>query len=66
MRYNFADHVEDFWWFGHMWGHTQPHELTQDDLEIQMQLNKEFAIKHGIPTDSGRPYTVVRKRQNIG
>ncbi|KAK3889373.1 hypothetical protein Pcinc_006625 [Petrolisthes cinctipes] len=47
------DHVEDFWWFGHMWGHTQPHELTQDELEIQMQLNKEFAINHDIPTDSG-------------
>ncbi|XP_069951681.1 bifunctional heparan sulfate N-deacetylase/N-sulfotransferase isoform X1 [Cherax quadricarinatus] len=47
------EHVNDFWWFGHMWGHTQPHLLTQTDLEEQMELNKQFAISHNIPTDSG-------------
>ncbi|KAK8384674.1 hypothetical protein O3P69_014327 [Scylla paramamosain] len=47
------EHVDEFWWFGHMWGHTQPHTLTQEKLEHQMQLNKQFALAHNIPTDSG-------------
>ncbi|XP_042234271.1 bifunctional heparan sulfate N-deacetylase/N-sulfotransferase-like isoform X2 [Homarus americanus] len=47
------EHVDDFWWFGHMWGHTQPHLLSPKDLEEQMELNKQFAMKHNIPTDSG-------------
>lgn len=46
--------AQDFWWFGHMWSHSQPHlfdNLTA--LEIEMRLNREFAKKHSIPIDSG-------------
>lgn len=37
-----------------MWNHQQPHlydNLTQ--LELDMNQNREFAITHGIPVDSG-------------
>lgn len=55
--------VDKFWWFGHMWSHTQPHKLTQKELEIQMQLNKQFAVSHGIPTDSG--YSVAPHHSGV-
>ncbi|XP_042891362.1 bifunctional heparan sulfate N-deacetylase/N-sulfotransferase-like isoform X2 [Penaeus japonicus] len=57
------EHVDDFWWFGHMWGHTQPHKLTPAGLEAQMQRNKQFAIDHGIPTDSG--YSVAPHHSGV-
>ena len=48
------EHVDKFWWFGHMWGHTQPHKLqTVEELETRMLMNKQFARQHHIPTDSG-------------
>lgn len=43
-----------FWWFEHMWSHSQPHlydNITQ--IETEMRLNKDFAKKHNIPIDSG-------------
>ena len=50
-----------FWWFPHMWTHLQPHIFTDANyvdkshymtLEEHMDRNKEFAIKHDIPTDN--------------
>lgn len=57
-------HVEEFWWFGHMWAHTQPHKLnTVEQLEATMQLNKQFARDYGIPTDSG--YSVAPHHSGV-
>ncbi|CAL4073832.1 unnamed protein product, partial [Meganyctiphanes norvegica] len=57
-------HVDEFWWFGHMWGHTQPHKLaTAEQLEATMQLNKQFARNYGIPTDSG--YSVAPHHSGV-
>ncbi|RWS12531.1 Bifunctional heparan sulfate N-deacetylase/N-sulfotransferase-like protein [Dinothrombium tinctorium] len=48
------DHAHEFWWFCHMWSHSQPHLYENITvLEAQMRLNKEFAEKHNIPIDSG-------------
>jgi len=48
------EHINEFTWFGHMWSHQQPH-LYQNvsSLESDMLLNKQFAIDHGIPVNSG-------------
>ncbi|RXG57536.1 Bifunctional heparan sulfate N-deacetylase/N-sulfotransferase [Armadillidium vulgare] len=57
-------YVDKFWWFGHMWGHTQPHKVeTVDQLMMLMEKNKEFAVKHGIPTDSG--YSVAPHHSGV-
>ncbi|KAF6306739.1 N-deacetylase and N-sulfotransferase 4 [Rhinolophus ferrumequinum] len=43
-----------FWWFPHMWSHTQPHLFHNESaLMEQMALNKVFAVEHGIPTHMG-------------
>ncbi|KAF6306737.1 N-deacetylase and N-sulfotransferase 3 [Rhinolophus ferrumequinum] len=43
-----------FWWFPHMWSHTQPHLFHNESaLMEQMALNKKFAVEHGIPTHMG-------------
>ena len=44
---------DKFWWFCHMWSHSQPHLYNLTSLETEMKMNKEFAVKNGIPTDSG-------------
>ncbi|XP_069782688.1 bifunctional heparan sulfate N-deacetylase/N-sulfotransferase 4 isoform X2 [Narcine bancroftii] len=47
-------YVNKFWWFPHMWSHMQPHLFHNESvLADQMILNKEFALKHGIPIDMG-------------
>ncbi|XP_072921260.1 bifunctional heparan sulfate N-deacetylase/N-sulfotransferase 4 isoform X2 [Hemitrygon akajei] len=47
-------YVNEFWWFPHMWSHMQPHLFHNESvLAEQMILNKEFALKHGIPIDMG-------------
>lgn len=33
----------EFWWFCHMWSHSQPHLYNMTMLEQEMKLNKEFA-----------------------
>lgn len=44
---------EYFNWFCHMWNHQQPHLYNNvSHLESEMMLNKQFAIEHGIPTNS--------------
>lgn len=36
-----------------MWNHQQPHLYNNvSQLETEMMLNKQFAIEHGIPTNS--------------
>ncbi|XP_076066452.1 N-deacetylase and N-sulfotransferase sfl [Oratosquilla oratoria] len=56
--------VEHFWWFGHMWGHTQPHKFNSTEaLESVMQMNKQFAKTYGIPTDSG--YSVAPHHSGV-
>ncbi|KAG1678537.1 Bifunctional heparan sulfate N-deacetylase/N-sulfotransferase 1 [Nymphon striatum] len=48
------ENKDNFWWFGHMWSHSQPHIYTNLTLlEAEMRLNYWFAKDHGIPTDSG-------------
>ncbi|KAJ8731847.1 hypothetical protein PYW08_014577 [Mythimna loreyi] len=45
--------TEHFNWFCHMWNHQQPHLYNNvTHLESEMMLNKQFAIEHGIPTNS--------------
>ncbi|XP_072352278.1 bifunctional heparan sulfate N-deacetylase/N-sulfotransferase 4 isoform X2 [Scyliorhinus torazame] len=47
-------YVNEFWWFPHMWSHMQPHLFYNESvLAEQMILNKQFALKHGIPIDMG-------------
>ncbi|KAJ8000437.1 hypothetical protein DPEC_G00180120 [Dallia pectoralis] len=47
-------YVSDFWWFPHMYSHMQPHLFhNHTSLLEQMLLNKDFALKHGIPVDQG-------------
>lgn len=39
--------------FCHMWNHQQPHLYNNvSQLEAEMMLNKQFALEHGIPTNS--------------
>lgn len=46
--------VKHFNWFSHMWNHQQPHLYENISILIaDMELNKHFAIQHGIPIDSG-------------
>ncbi|GAB6028457.1 hypothetical protein CHUAL_002617 [Chamberlinius hualienensis] len=48
------EHVDEFWWFCHMWRHMQPHLFDNiTELEEEMRHNKLFAKEHNIPTDSG-------------
>lgn len=57
-------YAHEFWWFCHMWSHSQPHlydNITQ--LETEMRLNKEFAKKHHIQTDSG--YSVAPHHSGV-
>ena len=38
-----------------MWGHTQPHKVgSSEKLIKRMERNRNFAMQHGIPTDSGK------------
>ncbi|KAL1023953.1 hypothetical protein UPYG_G00049480 [Umbra pygmaea] len=47
-------YVSEFWWFPHMFSHTQPHLVHNlSSLLEQMVLNKDFALEHGIPVDQG-------------
>lgn len=45
--------ADKFWWFCHMWSHTQPHLINETVLESEMKLNRQFAQEHSIPIDSG-------------
>lgn len=45
--------ADKFWWFCHMWSHTQPHLWNASVLEREIRLNREFAHRHYIPFDSG-------------
>ena len=56
-------HSEKFWWFCHMWSHSQPHLYNTSSLESEMRLNKEFAQQHGIPTDSA--YSVAPHHSGV-
>lgn len=48
------ENAEKFWWFCHMWSHSQPHLFDNiTSLEVEMRLNRDFAKKHWIPMDSG-------------
>ncbi|XP_035228174.1 bifunctional heparan sulfate N-deacetylase/N-sulfotransferase-like [Stegodyphus dumicola] len=39
-----TEHAEEFWWFCHMWSHSQPHLFENiTALEMEMKLNREFA-----------------------
>uniref|UniRef100_UPI00358FA339 uncharacterized protein n=1 Tax=Myxine glutinosa TaxID=7769 RepID=UPI00358FA339 len=43
-------HRHDFWWFPHMWAHTQPHLYHNvTTLEAQMDLNQAFAQEYNLP-----------------
>lgn len=58
------DHVREFWWFCHMWRHTQPHLFDNiTELEEEMRQNKLFAKDHYIPTDSG--YSVAPHHSGV-
>uniref|UniRef100_T1K1D0 [heparan sulfate]-glucosamine N-sulfotransferase n=1 Tax=Tetranychus urticae TaxID=32264 RepID=T1K1D0_TETUR len=56
--------AHEFWWFCHMWGHSQPH-LTENitALEIRMRMNKDFAHSNNIPIDSG--YSVAPHHSGV-
>ncbi|GFY68285.1 hypothetical protein TNIN_292751 [Trichonephila inaurata madagascariensis] len=58
------EHADEFWWFCHMWSHSQPHLFENiTALEMEMKLNREFAKKHGIPLDSG--YSVAPHHSGV-
>lgn len=41
---------DKFWWFPHMWKHQQAHKYQNvSELKEQMEMNKQFALNHGIP-----------------
>lgn len=43
-----------FWWFCHTFAHSQPHLFSNESsLELQLRLNKEFALKHNIEVNPG-------------
>lgn len=48
------ENANNFWWFCHMWGHSQPH-LTDNltILEAQFQANKDFAVLNKLPLSTG-------------
>lgn len=57
-------HANEFWWFCHMWSHSQPHLFGNiSSLETEMQLNKEFARSHHIPSDLG--YSVAPHHSGV-
>lgn len=57
-------HAHEFWWFCHMWSHSQPHLYENVTLlETEMRLNREFAKKHRIQTDSG--YSVAPHHSGV-
>ena len=39
----FLENRHAFWWFGHMYKHTQPHTLDLNGLEASIQQNRKFA-----------------------
>lgn len=41
--------ASSFWWFPHMWKHTQAHLLNATSMHHQMSINKEFAEHFSIP-----------------
>ncbi|XP_013416453.1 bifunctional heparan sulfate N-deacetylase/N-sulfotransferase isoform X1 [Lingula anatina] len=46
------EHKSKFWWFDHMWQHTQPHKYSnQSHLEADMAKNCKFAQERGIPVE---------------
>lgn len=52
MRGIFAAYADEFWWFCHMFGHTQAHLFENETLlENEMRLNREFALQHGLGVD---------------
>lgn len=58
------ENVGKFTWFSHMWNHQQPHLYeNQTQLEYEMNLNRNFAIEHGIPVDSG--YSVAPHHSGV-
>ncbi|XP_022667270.1 bifunctional heparan sulfate N-deacetylase/N-sulfotransferase-like isoform X1 [Varroa destructor] len=45
-------YANEFWWFCHMFGHTQAHLFENETvLENEMRLNREFALQHGLGAD---------------
>uniref|UniRef100_A0A8C4R9W9 Heparan sulphate-N-deacetylase domain-containing protein n=1 Tax=Eptatretus burgeri TaxID=7764 RepID=A0A8C4R9W9_EPTBU len=43
-------HRHNFWWFPHMWAHTQPHLYHNvTTLVAQMELNQAFAQEYNLP-----------------
>lgn len=53
-----------FWWFCHMYSHSQPHLIdNQTILEAQMLLNKEFAVQNNIPISNG--YSVAPHHSGV-
>lgn len=39
----FIKHADKFRWFGHNFGHLQPHLISANALKKEMILNKKFA-----------------------
>lgn len=40
----YIENAQEFWWFCHMWSHSQPHLYDNITvLESEMKLNKDFA-----------------------
>ncbi|XP_040098349.1 bifunctional heparan sulfate N-deacetylase/N-sulfotransferase 2 isoform X2 [Oryx dammah] len=62
------EHRREFWWFPHMWSHTQPHLFhNRSVLADQMRLNKQFALLYeawksvwGIQVTSTEEYPHLR------
>ncbi|KAF2355048.1 Heparan sulfate-N-deacetylase [Trinorchestia longiramus] len=53
-----------FWWFGHMWKHTQPHKLDGlDEVKAPMLLNRHFAKTFNISVDTG--YSVAPHHSGV-
>ena len=49
-----VDNAAKFWWFPHMWRHSQPHKFSSsEELRQQMLLNKHFAKTYNISAMSG-------------
>lgn len=39
---------DQFWWFGHIYNHYQPHAMSEQSLREEMLLNLAFARKYNI------------------
>lgn len=48
----FKENRKSFNWFDHSWSHTQPHILNSSSLKELMYYNFNFALEHGLKTDS--------------